>query len=91
MVAVGDDVAVIEGADRADVSLGPPGGGTDRTWRPVETPGEGPSRIACRRRYRPLAVSLGWAADASTPKRTSPKLRPSAKHGKRCCCPGAAN
>lgn len=38
MVAVGDDVAVIEDAERADASLGPPGGSTDRTLRRVETP-----------------------------------------------------
>jgi hypothetical protein len=38
MVAVGDDVAAIEDADRADASLGPPGGSTDRTLHRVEAP-----------------------------------------------------
>ena len=37
MVAVGDDVAVIEDAERADAALGLPGGSTDRTLCRVET------------------------------------------------------
>lgn len=63
MVAVGDEVAVIEDAERADACLGPAGGSTDRTMRREETPRGRPyTRTACRRRYGLLAVWLGCPA-----------------------------